>query len=490
MIVTCEECSTSFQLDEARIPTSGARVRCSRCKHAFFLPHPSAGESRALHDIAEQAAADAAPGVPRAATDLASSAASAGAGAAAPAAGLATAAEPEEEDWQFSEEVRVEGDDLDDELEQAIADAPDAVAEAAEESAFGVVDDFEKDFGRGAAAPSAGPTEAATDGSEIDRLAAADAGVESGLSLESDASPEPARDESSFGTVDDFSSLIDEDLGTEGGEAAAAKRATSATLDVRAAATDSATTDDLGDPESWDLLGGQEDPGPRPSLFGPGPGRPAPVAAKPSLAESMRAEDPSPIVYDDVDARPSMLRRGVSVVGALVGWSVTLTAIGIVLWFGLRPEWTRWAQSPQSVTSGRFEAETGAAVWVETSRSGPLLLVEGRVRNGGSTPLRPGPVQLALLDARGQRLTAQPLAAGQVLPERTLRESTPEALETERLAAIARFAARPLAPGEARSFQAFLPASSLPDAARRILLEVGEPVAAQLPAAPEPGPRP
>ena len=42
MIVTCERCDTEFQLDDTRVPESGARVRCSRCKHAFFVARPAA----------------------------------------------------------------------------------------------------------------------------------------------------------------------------------------------------------------------------------------------------------------------------------------------------------------------------------------------------------------------------------------------------------------------------------------------------------------
>jgi predicted Zn finger-like uncharacterized protein len=44
VIVTCERCETEFQLDDARVPETGARVRCSRCKHAFFVSRPSAAE--------------------------------------------------------------------------------------------------------------------------------------------------------------------------------------------------------------------------------------------------------------------------------------------------------------------------------------------------------------------------------------------------------------------------------------------------------------
>lgn len=68
MIVECRSCQTRFQLDEARIPPSGIRVRCSKCKEAFFLEHPSASVDEALEDVAQRAAAGALP--PDATQDL------------------------------------------------------------------------------------------------------------------------------------------------------------------------------------------------------------------------------------------------------------------------------------------------------------------------------------------------------------------------------------------------------------------------------------
>ena len=56
MVVSCQKCHTRFQLDEARIPKKGVRVRCSKCKHAFFVGKPGA-EDDALHGLAEEAAA-------------------------------------------------------------------------------------------------------------------------------------------------------------------------------------------------------------------------------------------------------------------------------------------------------------------------------------------------------------------------------------------------------------------------------------------------
>ncbi|MBM4306504.1 MAG: DUF3426 domain-containing protein [Deltaproteobacteria bacterium] len=40
MIVTCASCLTKYQLDDARISEKGAKVRCSRCKHVFYVVPP------------------------------------------------------------------------------------------------------------------------------------------------------------------------------------------------------------------------------------------------------------------------------------------------------------------------------------------------------------------------------------------------------------------------------------------------------------------
>ena len=56
MIVTCEQCATQFHLDDAKVPPGGVRVRCSRCKHAFFIE--PAGEAPELGGV-DRAAQDA-----------------------------------------------------------------------------------------------------------------------------------------------------------------------------------------------------------------------------------------------------------------------------------------------------------------------------------------------------------------------------------------------------------------------------------------------
>jgi predicted Zn finger-like uncharacterized protein len=41
MIVTCASCMTKFSLDESKLPAKGAKVRCSKCQHVFFVVPPT-----------------------------------------------------------------------------------------------------------------------------------------------------------------------------------------------------------------------------------------------------------------------------------------------------------------------------------------------------------------------------------------------------------------------------------------------------------------
>ncbi len=58
MIVVCERCSTEFHLDDARVPETGARVRCSRCKHAFFVTRPASTPEEEIDRAASLALED------------------------------------------------------------------------------------------------------------------------------------------------------------------------------------------------------------------------------------------------------------------------------------------------------------------------------------------------------------------------------------------------------------------------------------------------
>ncbi|MDJ0869016.1 MAG: zinc-ribbon domain-containing protein [Myxococcota bacterium] len=105
MIIECERCQTRFRLDPSRIPATGTRVRCSRCKHAFFVRRPGASGQEMLNAAAEQAARRAAPGAPEPSWDLEEGTTAQPSARAAPAAGPAGSGDAEDGDWQFEDEL-------------------------------------------------------------------------------------------------------------------------------------------------------------------------------------------------------------------------------------------------------------------------------------------------------------------------------------------------------------------------------------------------
>jgi predicted Zn finger-like uncharacterized protein len=51
MIVTCASCLTKFNLEDSRIPAKGAKVRCSRCKHIFYVVPPPETKEEIIEDF-------------------------------------------------------------------------------------------------------------------------------------------------------------------------------------------------------------------------------------------------------------------------------------------------------------------------------------------------------------------------------------------------------------------------------------------------------
>ena len=471
LIVTCQECSTSFQLDDARIPASGARVRCSRCKHAFFLANPSASQSQAIESVVNEAIQGKDGRSPDAARDLVG----------------AAGAEPDEDDWQFSEEIRVAGDEPD-EADHARTSSPHP-------DSFDLTGDFGRGFdpdtlsreapARPIPTPIASSADSATKPTRAKPAAAqapaAVVAVPVKASVLEPKCDEPRREGSSFGSIDDFSSLIEDenlsiDLAT--GSVQEARRNVPR-FEAAAAPGVSPAADDLGDPESWDIVGGD---GARQAKSAVAALVRPPVAGP--KAKTKKALDQAPLdlfadtdlppIHDDQDESPATYQRFVGI-GKLVGWCISALCIAVAGSALMRPEWSRWSEAQQRVELGPVIAETTRSGWLETSRAGFLFVVEGELRNTGSQPVAAVPVQLALLDRSGARLAAPPIRAGQPLAELALRESRPEELSSHLDRSISGWLATPLAPGEVRRFTAISRAEELPATARRVLLEAGRP---------------
>lgn len=50
MIITCASCLTKFNLDDSRISAKGVKVRCSRCKHVFYVVPPPETKEEIIED--------------------------------------------------------------------------------------------------------------------------------------------------------------------------------------------------------------------------------------------------------------------------------------------------------------------------------------------------------------------------------------------------------------------------------------------------------
>jgi predicted Zn finger-like uncharacterized protein len=55
LIISCEQCRAQFRLDDSKIPEGGARVRCSKCNHAFFIAPPGQSDDLEAENLAREA---------------------------------------------------------------------------------------------------------------------------------------------------------------------------------------------------------------------------------------------------------------------------------------------------------------------------------------------------------------------------------------------------------------------------------------------------
>ena len=514
LIVTCDECTTSFELDESRIPASGARVRCSRCKHAFFLPNPSASQTEAVHDVAQEAAANPDFAGLAASDDLNESAWD-GLGGETPSITQSMPVAPPEpepipdpeaaldadfdddEDWQFSEEIRVEGDDLDEDLSMDLdeglsGDVSDAIGAGASGSDLGPAGSFDNE---GFDPFALGETPAYVSAQSIDEpqisvVAEELASSGSGLRLDTDspvapsaevpsaaakidAGPAVSRDESSFGSMDDFSSLMEDDDPQSGASARGDAAGTNSELgsDRIGVYAGTGQSDDLGDPESWDLVR-SDDFAASEARTGAANVIPASVDEGEFFSDAEAFDDSR---YDMGLATSSLATGPVGQLARLAGWAFSGAAVLAVGYLGLIAESGRWSEAQQTVISGPLTAQTLESSWVDTSRAGPVLRLTGELTNTGTQAVWPGSIEMALLDGEGTRLTVPTIVAGIPVEESVLREASSEILLEQAAAGSRRFASTPLAPGEVRPFEALMVEGRLPDTATRVQLEVGEP---------------
>ncbi len=446
LIIECERCQTRFQLDDTLVPAQGARVRCSRCKHAFFVRPPDVSDGEVVDQLAFDAATlrgttpnpatdlerevpeerpevpEERPEVPEERPEDARTRVYAAeqpgerpedeltrAFATERSPANAAAEEPEEEDWEFNEDLPA----ADPAVSSPARPAPSAPARPAPAP-------------RRRPAPAAPP--AAESGPELD-----------------------------FDPVTDF--LADEPE-----------------PEAEQSPQDSGDFGELGSPEDWDLLSdgpAGAPPPPPPALEAP------PVASAP--AEPVERVESPPRSSGAVRVPPAELeaardvlapepRSWSSRLGHAAGWCFVLVASAVAAWGGLAPSVLPPPAAPDFARVAGLRVQDVRGQLVENAGAGWLFVVSGTLSNPAETPraLR-GPMAVRLLDAEGAPLDQAPAWLAPAPGEKVVRESQPGALLRAQEQAARSLAAEPMEPGSSLAFAAIFP--ELPDEARSFRFE-------------------
>jgi len=496
LIITCAECATQFQLDEARVPASGIRVRCSVCKHAFFVGHPDALDDEAYDPVARVAreVLDAEPGgVPEPTADLETLDASAGPGG-SPDEGVEE--EGVEESWEFGDGGR---------LSDAASRDPRDLFEESFEAAREAVDDL---LGSPWQAPEPAPASSRVDAEDAPPdEAVPSAGVEPparddeppGLALSDDPweapawsdgdaasaaagpddvasrAPHPLASDASFSLgpelreADEMPALDealpdadDLEVGDEGdpfeNEALDAfETAEEADLDLFEAEPSSPDpASDLATPEDWGLDASSDREGPE-------------QAEIPALARSeATVTAPIPIGFGpplELEPRRGSVLAWLVRAGNGLGWGAVAILAAVALWGSVAPR-SAPAHAPGSQALAGLEATGVAGRWVENATLGSLYVVSGELHNPGSETKVPGArLVVRLLDAQGVPVEEAATSLGPPLGALLLREGRPEDLREIGEAGALDLARTAVAPGSRIRFEAVV--LDLPDTARR-----------------------
>ena len=459
MIVTCEGCSTRFQLDDERVPHGGIRVRCSCCKHAFFVkPVQTAG------DPVARAVTEALHGDENAARH--------------PARETGGGCGAEDDDWQFNHEPRADRvGTVSDAAWQAVdeslaagdappASAPDADPEGFLSAGTDVDDDIDALLGNSAAVYGA-TTQSGEEEADLDRVeshshaSGSDAEVHPPGVLDAEAAAPvetegftpveteglaPVVAEAAAPVVAEAAAPVDtEGLAPVVAEAAAPVVAEAAAPVVAEAAEPTGFGDVLGSPESWDFFPSDEK-----TAHAAG-GAPVPLA-RIALGASAAAlpETRAPAA---VDVEPSVVRRWLGGAANGVCWAATVGLIALLLQAGSRSPLEQTAT--QAPVAG-LELENFRARRFDNAVIGPIRVVEGTLRSASGRSVRTqARLAVQLLDAQGAVVDDDAATLGPALSEWMLRELSPAQLHRR----LERGAGWTLGPDATRSVVAVIDAS-------------------------------
>jgi predicted Zn finger-like uncharacterized protein len=489
LIITCAKCATQFQLDESRVPETGIRVRCSVCKHAFFVEHPDdllEEASDELTDAVEAALAAESGEVPEPSQDLEPPLPD----PAPPGAGARD--EGPEGSWEFSDGGRL--------------------SEAASRSA---VDPFEESFdaareavdallGEPGPAPQPTPERAWSPPREVGpspslrgatELFAEDPEPEppelpelpeapeppEALEVPDAPEPGPGDEDLPIPLADDPWEVpawtdaapgapdIDSEPASDLGPGADEPLEIDGDVDPSAAALDAGP-----DPFEDDLAGTGGLAPEAPSGWGLGDAPDAeaehlelerePRAVAPAARSALVAGPDVPLGLEP-RRRSGALLAWLTRIGDGLGSTVVALLAAVALWGSAAPRLTPPVQAGSQALAG-LEATGIAGRWVEHAILGSLYVVSGELHNAGTQPKAPGArLVVRLLDARGQPLEAAGASLAPPVGAVWLREADPAQLRAVREEGARYLARSALAPGARVAFEAVFEA--LPHAARR-----------------------
>ena len=400
MIVTCDRCASQFQLDESKVPTGGAKVRCSRCQHAFVVLSPHQTEA----DLAETWVRET---LSRGDDEL------------APAALDPT--ESVESDWEFNDAP-------------GIGDSPaEPELEAAREAVDSLLDGVPS---RPSDTP---PTDVEPPDLEID----------TGSEEIADVFADEFVDAPEDGIADGFGAAFEDEL-DEGFDALSADSESVLLSDESDIADPvgedlrppAAENGDLGEPSKWNFFDEE--------------GADTTYAEVPPPEEAQtRVESPSagqaPLGFDQqlLVGMPSASDAAdesgwVSRVGELSGWGIVAVLVAACLFGGLGASAPEGVPLAATWSGAGFDLEQVRGRWVDNASVGPVFVVSGRIRRGeGSSPWEAVPLSVELLDPAGRSIEGARSAVGPEIPPRYLHESRPselEALQSKRARQFAAFA--------------------------------------------------
>jgi predicted Zn finger-like uncharacterized protein len=491
LIITCAKCATQFQLDESRVPEAGIRVRCSVCKHAFFVEHPDdllEEASDELTDAVEAALAAESGEVPEPSQDLETRP-----DPAAPGAGARD--EGSEGSWEFSDGGRLseatnrsavdpfeESFDAAREAVDALLGEPGPARQPTPERAWSPPREV------GPSPSLRGREEALEEAPELPEVPDLREAPERREALEAPDAPEPGSGDEDLPVPladdpwevpawtdaapggPDLDSEPASDLGAGSDEL----------LEIDGDEDPSAASLDAGpDPFEDDLAGPEPAPAPE---AGWGLGEAPDVGAERlELEREPRAIAPEPrsalVAGSDLPLGLEPRRKGfvlawLARIGDGLGSAAVALLAAVALWGSAAPRLAPPAQAGSQALAG-LEATGIAGRFVEHAILGSLYVVSGELHNAGAQPKAPGArLAVRLLDAQGRPLEAAGASLAPPVGTVWLREADPAQLRAVREEGARYLAQAALAPGARVAFEAVF--EVLPDAARRFDL-VAEP---------------